>query len=65
LTSFQDRVAAKATEVKVSRLLLSIPAAVLWLVGAAVGLVWFLLAWCWAALIIGFSDGSRRETEGD
>jgi hypothetical protein len=65
VTTFQDRVAAKATEVKVSRLLLSIPAGVLWLLGAVVGLVWFLIAWGWAALVIGFSDGARRESDGD
>jgi hypothetical protein len=61
--SFNDRVADKAAEVSIGRLLLSIPAGLLWLVGATVGAVWFLLAWCWAALVIGFGDGRRRGSE--
>lgn len=65
MTSFQERVAAKAVEVSIPRVLLSIPAWVLWLVGAAVGLVWFLLSWCFAAVVVGFSDGSRRDREAE
>jgi hypothetical protein len=35
-----------------------------WLLGALVGLVWAVVRWVWAAVCVGFSDGSSRVNRG-
>lgn len=54
--TFPDRVAEKAGQVNVVRLVLSVLALVPWALGVVVGVVFLAVAWMWAAAAIGFSD---------
>lgn len=55
-----ERIAAKAKSYKPSRAagtLIALPfIAVGWLVGA----VWFVAAWAWAAVVVGFTEAARK-----
>lgn len=54
--TFPDRVATKAGQVNVLRLLLSVLALIPWLLGVLVGVLFLAVAWMWAAAVIGFGD---------
>ena len=61
--SYVDRVADRAADVQVVRLLLSLLALPFWLLGLLVGVVWLAVRWCYAAAIVGFSDVKRRSRD--
>ena len=58
--SYVDRVADRAADVQVVRLLLSLLALPFWLLGLLVGVLWLAIRWCYAAAIVGFGDVKRR-----
>lgn len=60
-----DRVAEAATTVKPLRLLLSLCALPLYLLGWAVGFVVVAFSWIVAAAQVGYSDGRRRKPDAD
>jgi hypothetical protein len=58
--SYPERVAAKAVEVKLARVLLSVLAAPFYVLGWVVALLVVVVMWCVAAVQVGFADGRRR-----
>jgi len=63
-STMTDRIAYHAVQVQPLRLLLSILAAPFYAVGFLAAVIWFGLAWCYAAVGVGFSDGKRRRNAG-
>jgi hypothetical protein len=55
-----ERVAAVARKADPAKAGKAVLAAPFYVVGAAVGLLWFCLTWAWAAVVVGFSDGTRK-----
>jgi hypothetical protein len=49
--------ARKASPAKAAKTLLASP---LYLMGFVIGGIWYLLAWGWSAIVVGFTDGARR-----
>lgn len=65
-TTFADRVGSRALEIRPVAVLLFIVAAPFWLLGFAAALVWFLVKWVLAAVLVGWSDAkARRERVTD
>lgn len=63
--TYVDRVADRAAEVQVVRLLLSLLALPFYLLGAVVAVVWLAVKWCYAAVLVGFADvKGRRDAAG-
>jgi hypothetical protein len=63
-TMLIDQVHAQARELRPLRVLLSVLAAPLFVIAfaarAVCGVVWIGLAWCWAALVVGWRAGQRE-----
>ena len=63
-----DRITAEAREIDLARTILSVLAAVLfvigWLAGKTVGLVLGVVAWSFAAVKVGWQDARRRSPDG-
>lgn len=59
-----ERVDSDARELRARRVLLTIITAVLfavgWLIGAVFRAVWLVVAWAWAAAVVGFKVASGR-----
>lgn len=59
-----ERVDSDARELRARRVLLTIVTAVLfavgWLIGAVFRAVWLVVAWAWAAAVVGFKVASGR-----
>jgi len=51
-----DRVADRADEVQVLRLLLSVLAFPFYVLGFVAGAVWLAVRWCYAAVSVGWAD---------
>jgi hypothetical protein len=64
VSEFVDRVAVRASTVDMRAVVLSVLVFPFWLLGALVGLVWAVVRWVWAAVCVGFSDGSSRVNRG-
>lgn len=66
-TELLDQVHAEARELRPLRVLLSIIAAVPFVLGVVVGTVvrvaWVVFAWCWAAGVVGFRTGRAVKDE--
>lgn len=58
---FADRVAAKAVDVQIVRFLLSVLALPFYVLGAVAAVVWLAVRWCYAAIVVGFADVSKRD----
>lgn len=60
-----DNVHAQARELRPLRVLLTVlafPFFVLgWGIRVVVGAVWFVLAWCWAAVVVGWQAAKREK----
>jgi len=60
-----DRITAKARTITAARALLTLAAAVLfglgWVVAKVCAGAWFVLAWCFAAIQVGWHDARGRE----
>ncbi|MEM9516031.1 MAG: hypothetical protein AAGA42_14360 [Actinomycetota bacterium] len=63
--SFPERVAQRATEVQVARLLLSLLAVPFYVLGFVVGVVWLAIRWIYAAVVVGFADARDRQVKRD
>jgi len=61
--TFPDRVAVKAQQVNVVRLVLSLLILPFWLLGVFVGVLFLVVSWAYAGAQVGFSDARsiRRE----
>ena len=66
LKQLLDQVDADARELRPGRVVLTVIFAVLfvvgWVVGAVFRAVWLVIAWAWAAAVVGFNKSSGRET---
>lgn len=66
MPNFPDRVATKAADVRVGRLLLSLLALPFYVLGFVIGVVWVAIRWIFAAVVVGFADvGTIRRVSGD
>lgn len=63
-TQLLDQVHAEARELRPLRVLLSIVAAIPFLIGLIVGSIvralWVVFAWAWAACVVGFKAGRAK-----
>lgn len=59
--TFAGRVATKAADVKIARIVLSIFASPFWLLGYLVAFVVCVVVWCVAAAQVGYTDGRKRK----
>lgn len=60
-----ERIAAKAADVRMLRVVLSLLALPFYVLGAAVGVLLVVGAWCYAAVLVGVSDARRRGAGND
>lgn len=64
LKQLLDQVDENARELRPGRVVLTVVFAVLfaigWLVGAVFRAVWLVIAWAWAAAVVGFNTSSGR-----
>lgn len=60
VVTFPARVAARAVEVDVVKVLLSLLVLPFYVVGAVAAVVWLLVRWCYAAVLVGFADVTKR-----
>ncbi len=58
--TFPSRVAERAAEVKLTRVLLTVLAAPFYVVGLVLGVVWVAVLWLVAAVALGVADARRR-----
>lgn len=65
MASFPERVATKAADVDIAKLLLTLLALPFYVLGLAVGLTWVALRWIYAAVVVGFADVAERRTVTD
>lgn len=63
--SFAERVAARAVEVDLGRLLLTLLAVPFWLIGVVIGVAWVALRWMVAAVAVGVADVRDRRVRTD
>jgi hypothetical protein len=60
-----DRISARAKALSAGRVALTVVAGVLfgvgWLVAKTLGGAWFVLAWCFAAMQVGWTDARGRD----
>lgn len=66
LAEFQAQVEAKATTLRPGRAVLTVVAAILYSIGWLIGLlfkaVWAVIAWGWAASVVGFQSARRGDS---
>ncbi len=60
MSSFPVRVAAKAQTFTPLRALLTLLTLPLWLVGAVAGVLWLVVTWAAAAVVLGFDEALER-----
>jgi len=65
MPTYIDRVATKATEVRVVSILLSLIALPFYVLGFVAAVVFVLVRWCVAAVLVGFSDAMSRSGRDD
>jgi hypothetical protein len=58
--TYPDRVASRASELQLAKIVLGVIAAPFWLIGFVAGLLWLVLLWIIAAVQVGFTDSVRR-----
>lgn len=58
--TFPTRVAVRASEIRLSRILLTILAVPFYVLGFVVGVLWVAVGWCIAAGAVAFSDVRDR-----
>lgn len=63
MPSYVERVANRAQDVQIIRLVLTLLALPFFVVGLVVGLVWLAVRWCYAALLVGFEQVTKREAD--
>ena len=60
MTDFYTRIQRRASSIKFTRVLLTILASPVYILGALIGLLWFTFAWLGAALLLGIKEGKAR-----
>jgi hypothetical protein len=65
MPNFPERVAERAADIRVARILLTLLAVPFYVLGFIVGVVWVGLRWAFAAVAIGVTDVSRRRVSDD
>lgn len=60
VATYAERVATRAATFKPLRALLIVLASPFYLIGLLVGLLWILVSWAYAAVLVGVEDGRRR-----
>jgi len=55
-----DRVAERARRADPGRAVRTLAALPFYAIGWVAGTAWFVLAWVWASVVVGFADGARR-----
>lgn len=60
MVNYPERVAARASEVRVGQILLALIAAPFYVLGFVAGVAWAAVVWIVAAVQIGFADARRR-----
>lgn len=65
MASFPERVAVKAADVAVAKVLLTILALPFYVLGFVVGVVWVAMRWIFAAVVVGFADVNTRRAVTD
>jgi hypothetical protein len=66
MASFPERVALKAADVAVAKILLTILALPFYVLGFIAGVLWVAVRWIFAAVVVGFGDvTTRRAVTGD
>lgn len=65
MPSFPERVAVKAADVRLLRLVLSLLALPFYVLGAVAGFVWLAARWIYAAVVVGFADVTDRRVTDD
>lgn len=65
MASFPERVALKAADVAVAKILLTILALPFYALGFVAGLVWVAVRWIFAAVVVGFGDVNPRRAVTD
>lgn len=58
--AFADRVAVQALTIRPVAILLWVVAAPFWLIGFMVGVLWWLVRWVLAAVLVGWADAAAR-----
>lgn len=64
IATFPERVAVRAQSVNVFKLVLSVLALPFYVLGLVAGLVWLVLSWSYAAVVVGFGDVQRKRGDG-
>ena len=63
MPKFVDRVATKAVDVRVFKVLLTLIALPFYVLGFLAAVVWLVVRWCVAAVIVGFQDVKRGDDD--
>lgn len=63
--SYVERVADRAAEIQVARILLTLIALPFYVLGLVVGLLWLAVRWCFAAVLVGFEQAAKRDGVND
>ena len=63
MPQFMDRVASKAVDVRVFKVMLSLIAVPFYVIGVLAAVVWLVARWCVAAIIVGFQDVKRGDVD--
>lgn len=65
MASFPKRVATKASDIAVAKVLLTILALPFYVLGFVAGVVWVAVRWIFAAIVVGFGDVHARQAVTD
>lgn len=65
IATFPERVATRAQSVNVVKLLLSVLALPFYVLGIVAGVLWLVIQFAYAGVVVGFSDAARRRSGGD
>ena len=60
MSSFVDRVASRASDVQLLRVLLTLIALPFYVIGFVVAVLWLAIRWIYAAAAVGFTDAKER-----
>lgn len=65
MANYVERVADRAAEVQILRLVLSLLALPFYVVGLVLGVLWLTVRWCYAAAVVGFEQLTQRDGDDD
>ena len=62
--TYPNRVAARAAQIRPLSVLLSVLVFPFYVIGFVVGVVWLLISWAFAAVLVGMSAAKPKATDG-